>query len=294
MHDFFIIRWDYDYNTATYFLLLERKHRGLSVKLTPGSDSPSTGTLDKHTPKRNLFNEQQISNGVTDEGDLATIDLSSPIQSKAIKQNALADSPRGLHNSLEGGLDDIDLLKIGHNSILSPTINNGPLDRTKNRASERYPVPHKKAIKSEQQQSPYVNIDAEDKENQKPAQIHNHRLQPHQVANERQGTPKAIKVAKGVSNSPLSPSRSMDSGLNQGHALMKQKRNATREGGDWVFATPEKPAPISKSGSISNRKVLGSIERGLGKQYFYLVVTSCLRNILKLHVEITCMNLIYL
>jgi hypothetical protein len=25
----------------------------------------------------------------------------------------LRDSPRGLHNSLEGGLDDIDLLKIG-------------------------------------------------------------------------------------------------------------------------------------------------------------------------------------
>merc|ERR1719412_3056266 len=171
-----LCRWDYDYNTATYFLLLERKHRGLSVKLTPGSDSPNTGTLDKHTPKRNLFNEQQVSNGINDDDHLATIDLSSPIQSKAIKQNALADSPRGLHNSLEGGLDDIDLLKIGHNSILSPTINNGPLDRTKNRASERYPVPHKKAIKTEQQQSPYVNIDSEDKENHKPAQLVNVRL----------------------------------------------------------------------------------------------------------------------
>ena len=245
--------------------MLERKHRGLSVKLTPGSDSPNTGTLDKHTPKRNLFNEQQISKGISDERNLDTIDLSSPVQSKAIKQNTLADSPRGLHNSLEGGLDDIDLLKIGHNTILSPNSNNGPLDRTKNRASERYPVPHKKSIKSEQQQSPYTYVDPEDKENQKPAQTPNYRGHSQQAANERQGTPKALKVTNGMSNSPLSPSRSMDSGLNQGPAVLKHKRLATREGGDWVFATPEKPAPISKNGSISNRKVLGSIERGLGK-----------------------------
>jgi len=258
-------RWSYDYNTSTYFLLLERKHRGLSVKLTPGSDSPNTGTLDKHTPKRNLFNEQQVSNGINGDDHLATVDLSSPLPSKAIKQNALADSPRGLHNSLEGGLDDIDLLKIGHNSILSPNSNNGPLDRTKNRASERYPVPHKKSIKSEQQQSPYTYVDPEDKENQKPAQTPNHRVHSHQASSERQGTPKVIKAPKGMTNSPLSPSRSMDSGLNQGPAFMKQKRNVAREGGDWVFATPEKPAPISKSGSISNRKVLGSIERGLDK-----------------------------
>jgi len=32
----------------------------------------------------------------------------------------LRDSPRGLHSSLEGGLDDIDLLKIG-----SPPPSNG-------------------------------------------------------------------------------------------------------------------------------------------------------------------------
>ena len=224
--------------------------------------------MEQHTPKRNLFNEQQfIKAGICDESNMDRIDLSSPNPpvAKTSQQNSLADSPRGLHNSLEGGLDDVDLLKIGHNSIMSPTANNGPLDRTKHRASERYPVPHKKTIKMEQQNSPHPYVDIEDKENQKPAPIVNHRLQPQPGVTERQGTPKAIKGTKGMSNSPLSPSRSMDSGLNQGSILNKQKKTVTREGSDWVFATPEKPAPISKSGSISNRKVLGSIERGLGK-----------------------------
>ena len=264
---FILYRWEYDYNTCTYFLLLERKHRGLSVKLTPGNSSPNTGTMDQQTPKRNLFNEQTMIKALNDQTNLVNVDLSSPASpiSKTSQQNGLADSPRGLHNSLEGGLDDIELLKFGHNSIMSPTTNNVPLDRTKNRASERYPVPHKKSIKSEQQQSPYNHIDTEDKENQKPAQIINHRIHAHAGTSDRQGTPKAIKGVNGMSNSPLSPSRSMDSGLNQGTAFNKHKKNVNREGSDWVFATPEKPAPISKSGSVSNRKVLGSIERGLGK-----------------------------
>ena len=229
--------------------------------------------MDQHTPKRNLFNEQQnIKSGLIDQPNLVNIELSSPTPiSKTSQQNGLADSPRGLHNSLEGGLDDIDLLKIGHNSIMSPTTNNGPLDRTKNRASERYHVPHKKTIKNEQQQnSPYSYVDPEDKENSKPAQIINQRLHSHQVTADRNSTPKAIKNSKGMSNSPLSPSRSMDSGLNQGGPFNKHKL-ANREGSDWVFATPEKPAPISKSGSVSNRKVLGSIERGLGKLLFFFL-----------------------
>jgi hypothetical protein len=50
----------------------------------------------------------------------------------------------------------------------------------------------------------------------------------------------------GSENSPLSPSRSVDSGLNKK---------------EWVFATPEKPV----GGYKKDRKVLGSIERGLDK-----------------------------
>ena len=62
----------------------------------------------------------------------------------------------------------------------------------------------------------------------------------------------------------------MDSGLNCTPTLAKAVAKAAvaagagGNNGDWVFATPEKP--ISKSASVhSNRKVLGSIERGLDK-----------------------------
>ena len=205
-----IRRWDYDYVTATYFLLMERKQKGLSIRLTP-SHSPVVPTdLRNNTPKRMLFGE-----------------TASPAKSTA--PTPLADSPRGLHNSLEGGLDDVDLLKIGQSPVKTPKLLQNDFERSvKNRASERYPVPHKKTAK----------ID-EDKENCKP------KVQKPQ-------TP--VKQHLVAANSPLSPSRSMDSGLN----TPKPKLN-----NDWVFATPEKP--ISKSSSVSNRKVLGSIERGLDK-----------------------------
>lgn len=96
------------------------------------------------------------------------------------------------------------------------------LDRSaKNRASERYPVPHKKVVK-------------EDRENTRPSR----------PSGGSTNTPK--KTYPTMENSPLSPSRSVDSGLNKK---------------DWVFATPEKPV----GGYKKDRKVLGSIERGLDK-----------------------------
>ena len=77
----------------------------------------------------------------------------------------MADSPRALANSLEGGLDDVDLLKIGNSpnpSKQTPKIPATDFDRAvKSRASERYPVPNKKRTDS-------ANV-PEDKENYKPA-----------------------------------------------------------------------------------------------------------------------------
>lgn len=70
------------------------------------------------------------------------------------------NSPRGLHISLEGGLEDVDLLNMGTPGKATPPAPATPgrvlqpneFERsTKNRASERYPVPHKKAAKIEQQ-----------------------------------------------------------------------------------------------------------------------------------------------
>ena len=105
-------KWEYDYQTATYFLMFEKKQKGTPFKLTPGT-SPLT-TDDHATPKRNLLKD-------LDQG-----------ASNSSPKKSLADSPRGLHNSLEGGLDNAELLKIG-----TPPKKED-LERTaKNRASER-------------------------------------------------------------------------------------------------------------------------------------------------------------
>jgi len=85
-------RWDYCNLTATYFVLLEKKLRGQSIRLTP-ANSPLLERTP--APKRNLVTD--LNRGVDAAG------VGTPLR----------DSPRGLHNSLEGGLDDIDLLKIG-------------------------------------------------------------------------------------------------------------------------------------------------------------------------------------
>ena len=136
-------RWDYCYLTATYFLLLEKKLRGQQIRLTP-ANSPlmdMNAACRTPAPKRNL-------------------DINRGTDAASVVGTPLRDSPRGLHNSLEGGLDDCDLLKIGSpppaavgGSKDTPKKGVDNFDRsTKNRASERYPVPHKKAVKMEQYQ----------------------------------------------------------------------------------------------------------------------------------------------
>jgi hypothetical protein len=66
------------------------------------------------------------------------------------------------------------------------------------------------------------------------------------------------------SNSPLSPSRSVESGLDK----TPMRRGGNTKNDDWVFATPEKPIGSSKNLN-ANRKVMGSIERGLDKVNYY-------------------------
>ena len=230
-------QWDYSSNlVVTYFLLLSRKHRGLQLGLTPVRHSPQLGRRRHETPKRNLLHEINIQNG-----DAAS----------SGGGNSIGNSPRGLHNSLEGGLEDIELLAIGspqQQSAASGNTQKDGFDRAKNRASERYPIPNKKRIDASQQQHHHQ---AEDKENSAPPARKNHHG----------------KATAGAANSPLSPSRSMDSGLNEKLTPKKNnKSSALRD--DWVFATPDRPissAAGGGSGAKSNRKVFGSIERGLDK-----------------------------
>ena len=215
---------------------------GMSIRLTPVTSPVMPVDSQRITPKRMLFSESGSNS--------STQNAASP-KSKAAATSGggntpLADSPRALANSLEGGLDDVDLLKIGNSpsaaakppKLVQPT----EFDRSvKSRASERYPVPNKKRADT---------AVAEDKENSKPPVV----VAVSHKKPEKPKTPHTpVKGEVNHANSPLSPSRSMDSGLNN-----------TKKANDWVFATPEKP--ISKASSIhSNRKVLGSIERGLDK-----------------------------
>ncbi len=95
------------------------------------------------TPKRSILSELNRESGAANS--------SNP---------PLGNSPRAQHNSLEGGLDNFVLLNLS----TPPTGGGGvpakaplpggaaepPFERTnKNRASERYHIPHKKAAKEQ-------------------------------------------------------------------------------------------------------------------------------------------------
>merc|ERR1719510_455087 len=215
-------RWDYDYLTATYMLMFEKRQKGQSFKLTPGNSPLAMAAGDLVTPKRNLLKDIENNQGNSSSNN------ASPVNNKS---KTLADSPRGLHNSLEGGLDDVELLKMGNNT---PKKDQDLGRSSKNRASERYPTPNKKAMK-------------EDKENARPAVAGAGSSSTRPTPNIAVvGATPGKKAYPTAENSPLSPSRSVDSGLNEK---------------EWVFATPEKPI----GGHKKDRKVLGSIERGLDK-----------------------------
>jgi len=216
-----LLKWDYDQLTATYFLMLARKQIGKQYQNLLASE---TDNVPDNLPdlvadgKRSVLADQTAS---------------------------IANSPRGLHTSLEGGLDNLALLKIGTPPSVAVANSNdsteenkeapsAAFERTgnKNRASERYHIPHKKAVKEQQKSS-------DDKENF---------LTP--VGTPRRSTK---KVAQENNVGVLSPSKSLDHGMN-------------------VLGTPITPtarpgqAPGQTTPSKSSKKeFFGSIERGLDK-----------------------------
>ncbi len=170
-------QWDYTSTmTCTYLILLERKHKGQSLALA--------GSIGYGSPMREI--------------DLNSVGTPKRV---AIVANTLGDSPRGLHNSLEGGLDDSELLGMGKQSKqqqqqqqdTTPKLESSaaPFERSKNRASERYHIPNKKRQQAE--------LEGDKENHHTPVRKNN-------------------PAASSMCNSPLSPSRSMDSGLNSsGH-----------------------------------------------------------------------------
>ena len=207
-----LLRWDYDQVTATYFLLLARKQVGKQYQnlLAPGHSDPLPDLVAPATNKRSVLSDQT---------------------------GNIANSPRGLHTSLEGGLDNLALLNIGtppapagpsevqEENRETPVNSNFERGGNKNRASERYHIPHKKAVKEQLK---------DDKENF---------VTP-------VGTPRRSSKKVGGENTVLSPSKSLDHGMN-------------------VLGTPGTPnraaVPGQTTPSKSSKKVFGSIERGLDK-----------------------------
>ena len=92
-----LLRWDYDSTTASYFLLLARKQAGKQYQLLLGQQGGAEGG---QVPELLL-------------PDLLPAPAAKQRPALADATSQLANSPRGLHTSLEGGLDNIALLNIG-------------------------------------------------------------------------------------------------------------------------------------------------------------------------------------
>jgi len=228
-----LLKWEYDYMTATYFLLLSRKQAGKNYQiLAPAASGPLPDLVatTSTTPKRNIL------------GELGNDE----------KSNRLSNSPRVMHTSLEGGLNDLALLSIGtppgpkdENKV---EVTAAPFERTgnKNRASERYHIPHKKAAKEAQKTG---ELESGDKENTFLTPV---------------VTPRRSK--KSLTSKPdinvLSPSKSMDTGMNE---LEKTpSRKTPGHNGDY-FATPSSRHGQAVTPGKSSKTVFGSLERGLDK-----------------------------
>ena len=123
-----------------------------------------------------------------------------------------------------------------------PTSNNGNgstnFDRGgKNRASERYPVPNKKKVGNPGGSTNSENISQLNSSSSQ--------QQQQQQSDKENVTPRKVLAAASTA-SPLSPSRSMDSGLNTNDPLKSATTPAALKAKDWVFATPDRPISSGK------------------------------------------------
>ena len=89
--------WKYDYLTSTYFVLSMRKIKGKSVRLLP--KITHIGDIKSRTPARSLMDQ------LNKEKIEASMQQPHPA--------SIATSPRSLHTSMEGGLNNNELLAMG-------------------------------------------------------------------------------------------------------------------------------------------------------------------------------------
>ncbi|XP_037805207.1 maternal embryonic leucine zipper kinase-like [Penaeus monodon] len=215
-----VCRWSYDYLTATYFLLVTQKMKGKPIRLiqkvTPLGEIPS-----QRTPARCLMEQ---------------LNKEKPVDVPCGMPNSLSNSPRGLHTSLEGGLDDIDLLSICKVTPIDQLVDK-VVGKSTNPELELTPL-----VSPKKRRPPSVGDD--DKEN---------------FAQPRVPTPGHKSRKKATPSTPLpgklSPSRSVDSGLNEFATPLKARYLAPND--EWGRTPDRTPR--------SSRKVFGSIEKSLDK-----------------------------
>ncbi|XP_050724800.1 maternal embryonic leucine zipper kinase-like [Eriocheir sinensis] len=222
-----VLRWSYDYLTATYFLLLAQKMKGHPLRLLPRITTGDKST--QRVPARSLIDQlnqekQHDSSASTRPGS-----------------NALGNSPRGLHTSLEGGLNDVDLLAICKATPIDQIVEKvtGKRSPRQESGSDLGLTP---LISPRKRRPPSTSDD--EKENFAQPRI------PSSANKSR------IKITPSTPYSEkLSPSRSVDSGLNEYVTPCKSRYIAPSE--DWGWSSNRTP--------LSSRKVFGSIEKRLDK-----------------------------
>lgn len=223
--------WSYGYDTATYLLLWQRKQRSRSVRF--GNESQSNSGTPVSITKRNLIDE-----------------MNSAIESPSAR-NSLKNSPRNMHTSLEGGLDDVDLLAIGQGSPLIDITLCAPGDQ---------PYPNQANATPSSKKRPH-DEGAE-----------------HSFAKPVAPTPRKTKKQSPTKAdySKLSPSHSMDSALDDLTKTPITPRSRLNDENRWNNDTPDRGV----AGAKSARKMFGSIERSLDK--FRLMLTPRRRQLQRL------------
>ncbi|XP_076041432.1 maternal embryonic leucine zipper kinase-like isoform X2 [Oratosquilla oratoria] len=221
-----LCKWGYDSLTAAYFLLLAKKLKGKSFRLLP--KIKQLGDIQpQRTPARCLM--EQLNR---EQSDTTT--------------NSLGNSPRGLHTSLEGGLDDIDLLSICKSSPIDSIVEKVVGSPSKGENTLTTPEFELTPLVSPKKKRP-ISMRDEDKENTF--------IQP------RVPTPGYKSRKRATPTTPLpvkiSPSRSMDSGLDDYVTPSKTRYLMPTHGDDWGRTPDRTPR--------SSRKVFGSIEKSIDK-----------------------------
>ncbi|XP_071529014.1 maternal embryonic leucine zipper kinase-like [Panulirus ornatus] len=234
-----VCRWSYDYLTATYFLLVVQKMKGKSLRLIP-KVMPLGEIPSQRVPARCLMEQLNQEKQFDSSNHMYQV------------STCLKSSPRGLHTSLEGGLNDVDLL-----SICKATPVDQIVDKVVGRVS-----PCKGNIASVQI-SPCKGKDPEltpltSPKKRRPPSVSDEEKE--NFAQPRLPTPGHKSRKKATPSSPipvkLSPSRSVDSGLNE-YATPQKSRYLAPNSDEWGWTPDRTPR--------SSRKVFGSIEKRLDK-----------------------------